>query len=137
MSVEYQKTKEEALEKLRSFCVSNLKRIQADSVQTEFSFNDSWGHVKQDESIHPQIPVLNQLSRSFFSFDKHTWVTYRYKDGVLSAELFQNVNGSARSVQLHEPFDVEDIPFDKFSEDRLIKAAKTIEKYLPRNQSTQ
>lgn len=69
MVAEYERTKEENLEKLRSFCVSSLQRIQTVNVQAEFSFVDYWGQMKQDESIHPQTPILNILSHAFLSFD--------------------------------------------------------------------
>jgi len=131
MAAEYLAAKEEALGKLGSSCVSNLRRFQEDDIEAEFSFSDHWGDYKQDESTHPKFPILNLLSKLILNFDTLTWVTYTYKNGTLSAELFQNVKG-AKSVQLHETISVEDIPFNTFSEDDLIKAAQRIEKHLLR-----
>ena len=136
MSAEYLIAKEAALDQLRSACVSNLRHLQENGVQAEFSFRDHWQIRKQDRSTHPQIPVLSQLSRTFLNFYVHTWVDYSYRNGGLSAELFQNlgdtitIGPAVRSVQLHESIDVEDIPFDKFSERDLLNAAQTIRAHL-------
>ena len=132
MSVEYLKAKKEALEQLVSTCVSNLRKLQENGVQVEFSFRDQWGWMKQDSSTHPQVPVLNQLSRIFTNFDVKTWVDYSYKNGQMSAEQFQELrNGMiTESVQVHDEIVIEDIPFDKFSEGDLFRAAKAMEAHL-------
>lgn len=133
MSAEYLAAKEVALDQLRASCASNLKRLQENGVNAAFSFVDHWGMRKQDKSLHPQIPVLNQLSRMFLNFHVRTKVQYSYNDGNLSAELFQDLRGGweeTSSVQVHESVEVEDIPFNKFSENDLLRAAKTIEAHL-------
>lgn len=130
MSAEYFKEKQSAMERLASACASNLRSMKESGQTGYFSFKDNWKSAKQHRRTHPQNPVLNPLSRFALSFNVLTWVTYQYWDGNISAALMQEIKSEARLVQLHESVEVEEIPFDKFSEADLVDAAKTIEKNM-------
>ena len=135
MSAEYLKAKEENWDRLASDTSLNLRRIQEGGLQGKFSFTDHWKRTKQDKLTHPQVPVLNQVSRMFLNFHVETWVEYSYKDRELSADIYQRIGGiqmpeSVRLVGHHDAVDVTDIPFDKFSETDLLNAAKTVESQL-------
>ncbi len=130
MAAEYLVAKEAALIHLRSSCIQNLKHIQASGFQTEFSFTDHWKPQKQDESTHPSIPIANRFSRIFLNFHKRTWATYTYKDGNISAQVFQDIGGSTESVAQYESVQVENVPFREFSEADLVTAAQIIDARL-------
>jgi len=120
---------EEALEGLRLACASSLRRLQEGKVPGDFSFVDFWGKVRQDDSTHLPIPGLTQLSR-FFDLKLPTWVDYFYEDGQLSAALVQDLGTHLKCIQRHDEINVEDIPFDQFSEEDLLAAAREIEAHL-------
>jgi hypothetical protein len=130
-SAEYLKATAEERRKFAQRTLLNLTELKKTNVQGEFSFDDEWGPMKKDQSAHPQIPVLNQLSRKFLNFHEDTWVCYTYNNGTIRAELFQDVGQRGLlSIQLHEDVEPEDIPFDKFTERDLLYAANVIENLL-------
>ncbi len=126
MSAEYLKSKGEALERLRSSVVQNLRRLHSEGVEGEFSFTQDLGLAKQD----------HQFLSFLFPDVIPTWNRYTYTDGVLKTERLQMRGGwesasdRTRIINSREGLSLEEIPFQKFSENDLIKAAHAIEGHL-------
>ncbi len=135
MSVEYSKSKEAALERLRATNVANLRKLQELGIEVEFSFLQSLGWTKEDKSMHPQFPVANQFSRLFLNLDIPTWNQFTYSNGVLKMERRQTYRlydpyddtpaykRTGKVIDSKEGISLEEIPFNKFSENDLIEAA--------------
>lgn len=141
MAVEFEQGKAELLEKLRGGCVANLRYLQDNRVEAEFSFRDYWGWEKTDSAMQYRSPILRQISEMLAAPNLETWAIYTYKNGSLTGEVIQNQSTRnlygevPRSVGVVEDYSINDIPFDKFSEEYLLKAAKAIESHLPRDRN--
>lgn len=137
MAAEYETAKEEALERLRAECRDNLHKLQDSNIQAEFSFRQDLGWQKTSQAIHPRSPILRKFSQLTSPFSLQTWAKYAYQNGSVTCELVQNQSTrnlygeKPKTVRAAEDYAIESIPFESFSENDLVTAAKAIEIHLP------
>ncbi len=130
MFTESQRSPEEARARLASSCVQNLITLKKVGTHGEFSFEDFWGFTDKDPSTAIKLPILNQLSRIMAHSPVETWVTYTYDNGTLNAELFQRIGQEAKSIQVNEDINPEEIPFNQFLDKDLENAARRIKSHM-------